>query len=187
MKTTTWRCGPPPATGQKQRLPGRFWHYFAKEYPELIKKAYKPRSKPVQVTLADGIKVLHMFSGSINSDDWIDGEVTTTDIREETGADIVAPYDNLPIPNDTYDLVVADPSYADFFHKEWDQDPKNHPIPKHILLEAARVTKPNGLIYILHIIVIPAYKEANVERVAIHGILAGPNNVIRAGNVFRKL
>jgi len=39
----------------------------------------------------------------------------------------------------------------------------------------------------LHIIVIPAYKELGVERIALHPVLCGPNNAIRVFNVFRKV
>jgi SAM-dependent methyltransferase len=120
-----------------------------------------------------------MFSGSL---DWGD----TTDIRKETGADIVAPYDDLPIPDNSYDLVIADPPYNMGFASRWTEHDKDLPKPKHILLEAARVAKPGGLIAILHVIVVPAYKVANVERIGLHGILAGPNNAIRVLNVFRK-
>lgn len=179
IETTMWRCGPPPATGQYQRYPSRFFHNFARAYPEYIKKAYKPKGKPVEVTIVDGIEILHMFSGSI-------GWGTTTDIRPETGADVVSPYDKLPFEDETFDLVIADPPYADFFSKQWSQDPKDHPTPKRILLEAARVTKPDGMIGILHIILIPAYREANVRRIGLHGVLAGPQNHVRLLNCFRK-
>jgi DNA modification methylase len=129
---------------------------------------------------------LHMFSGSL---DWAD----TTDIREETGATFVAPYNDLPIPDNTYDMVVADPPYNMGFANEWITHKKDLPKPKHILLEAARVTRPGGIIAILHVIIIPQYPDAfkklgrtGVERIALHGILTGPNNAIRVLNVFRK-
>ena len=156
-----WRTGPPPAKGQFQRYPGRFWYNFKKYYPI-------PE------------KVLHMFSGSM---EWGD----TTDIRPETGANIVAPYDNLPIPDATYDMVIADPPYNKGFSNQWTTHAKHLPKPKRILIEAARVTKIGGLIAILHIIIIPQYKEANVKCIGRHGILCGPNNAIRLLNVFRKL
>ncbi len=155
-----WPCGPPPAQGQKQRYPSRFWFNFKKRYP------------------TNG-KVLHMFSGST---DWGD----TTDMRAETGAQIVAPYNNLPIEDGVYDLVAADPPYTCGFANEWITHSKDLPKPKHILLEATRVTKPGGLIAILHVIVIPAYAVANVTRIGLHGILCGPNNAIRVLNVFRR-
>ncbi len=170
----TWRCGPPPRKGQFQRFPSRFWFNFKKFYPQFFEYV-----KGEIVVPAEGMKILNMFSGSIS---WGD----TTDIRPESGATFIADYANLPIPDNTYDLVVADPAYADFFSKQWSQNTKDHPIPKRILIEAARITKPNGLIAILHIILIRAWKEAKVKRIAIHPIFAGENNVIRALNVFRK-
>lgn len=154
-----WKTGPPPATGHKQQYPGRFWLNF--------KKHYNIENK----------KILHMFSGSM---DWGD----TTDIRPESGAQIIAPYNNLPIADNTYDYVIADPPYNKGFALEWKH---GSPKPKWILQEASRVTKNGGIIAILHIIVIPAYKVANVERIGLHGILCGPNNAIRVLNVFRKV
>jgi len=162
IKTSMWLCGPPPAHGQKQRYPSRFWFNFNKHYD------------------LDGKKVLHMFSGSMN---WGD----TTDFREDSGAEIIAPYDQLPIKDNIYDWIIADPPYSCGFAKEWTIHPKELPKPKRILMEASRITKVGGHIAILHIIVIPAYKVANVERVALHGILCGPNNAIRVLNVFKKI
>jgi hypothetical protein len=160
MNTTTWLCGPPPASGQKQRYPSRFELNLKKEYPEILSDA-----------------TLHMFSGSC---DW----GTSTDFRSETDADIIAPFDKVPRPDNFFDHVIADPPYADHYQNEWHG---SLPKPKHILKEATRLVKPDGLILILHIIVIPAYKEFNVERVALHPILCGPNNAIRVLNVFKKL
>ena len=183
---TMWETGPPPRDGQFQRYPSRFWHYFAKQYPEYIINAYKPKGKPVQVTLAENIKVLHMFSGSMK---WGD----TTDIRPETKPTIVAPYNNLPIPGNTYDMVVADPPYNKGFANEWITHDKDLPKPKRILVEATRVTKPGGIIAILHIITIPKHPKAfadlgrpGVECIGRHGILCGSNNAIRLLNVFKK-
>ena len=161
VKMDMWKCGPPLATGQKQRYPDRFWFFFKKNYPIPI-------------------KVLHMFSGSI---EWGD----TTDLRSDSGAKIIAPYNDLPIPDNTYDLVIADPPYTCGFSNEWTTHPKDLPKPKLILGEAARVVKYGGLIAILHVIVIPAYKIYNVRRIGLHGILCGPNNAIRVLNVFEKI
>ena len=163
----SWSTGPPPATGQFQRYPSRFWYNFKKIYeiPE---------------------EVLHMFSGDM---DWGD----TTDIRPESKAKIIAPYNDLPIKDNTYDLVVADPPYNVGFANEWITHKKDLPKPKHILIEAARVTKPGGIIAILHVITIPQYIQAfekleriGVKRIALHGILTGTNNAIRQLNVLRK-
>ena len=158
MDTTTWMCGPPTSKGQFQQFPSRFIYNLKKTYPEFITGS-----------------TLNMFSGASTLG-------TTTDYREETGADIIAPYDNIPVGIHSFDCVLADPPYADHWQNQWhDKLPK----PKRILREAARIVKPGGLIGILHIIIIPAYKELGVERVALHPVLTGPNNAIRVFNVFR--
>lgn len=162
IDTTTWRCGGPPASGQRQRYPGRFLFNLKKFYP------------------VEDKKVLHMFSGTM---DWGD----TTDIRPETGAGIVAPYNNLPIEDEIYDMVLADPPYNKGFSNHWTTHKDDLPKPKHILMEGSRVTKVGGIIAILHIIIIPAYKVANVERIALHPVLTGPNNAIRVLNVFKRI
>ena len=160
MNIETWKCGPPPASGQRQRYPARFESNLSKEYPEF---------------LAD--TVLHMFAGAAQ---W----GTTTDMRTETGASIVAPFDAIPRPDGTFSAVIADPPYADHYAGEWHAD---LPRPKHVLREAARLTAAGGLVGILHIIVIPAYAKLGVERVGLHPILAGPNNAVRVFNVFRRI
>ena len=85
MNTQTWLCGSPPKSGQRQRYPGRFLFNVRKYYPSML-----------------GQKALHMFSGSSK-------EGVTTDLRPETGADIVAPFDAIPRPSSTFDAVLADP------------------------------------------------------------------------------
>jgi len=156
----TWRCGGPPANGQMQRYPSRFIYNLNKTYPAFV-----------------GPSTLHMFSGSCEFG-------TSTDIRPETGADVIAPFDAIPLPDHSFSAVLADPPYADHYANEWHSD---LPKPKHILREAVRLVRAGGLIGILHIIVIPAYKELGVERVGLHPVLAGPNNAVRVFNVFRAL
>jgi hypothetical protein len=170
-----WKTGPPPRKGQRQRLPTRFWYNFWKTYPELIEYARGDTVIP-----AEDVKFLHMFSGSIT---WGD----TTDIRPESGAKIVAPYDDLPIEDNIYDVVIADPPYNVGFANRWTTHDKDLPKPKYILVEAARVTKSGGLIFILHIMKIRAWREANVKWLGGHGILCGDNNAVRFLNKFRVL
>lgn len=164
LDVTTWTCGPPPRSGQNQRYPDRFWPNVDKHYPGLV-------GRP---------GVLHMFSGSM---DWGD----TTDLRPETGCTFPAPYDAIPRPDGSYDAVFADPPYNKGFSSEWTTHARHLPRPKRILKEAARLTKEGGLVFILHVIVIPAYAGFGVRRIALHPVLAGPNNAIRVLNVFRRV
>jgi len=160
---TVWKCTNPPKAGvQKQSFPTRFLSNLEKHYN------YKNKN------------VLWMFSGGIKECG------TTTDIREETGADIVAPYDNLPIKDETYEIVVADPPYNSLYAKEWKSD---LPKVKRILFEASRVTKVGGLVILLHILVAPEYVNSGsrLKRRAIHPVLCGVNNAIRCVSVFEKL
>ena len=159
IDVSTWLCGPPSRHGQYQRYPGRFIYNMRKHYPELLEPT-----------------VLHMFSGGSDLG-------VTTDLRPETGADIIAPFDAIPRPDGSFTGVLADPPYADHWQNQWHGD---LPKPKHILRESARLVAPGGLIAILHIIVIPAYKAFGVRRVALHPILCGPNNAMRVLNVFRR-
>jgi len=120
---------------------------------------------------------LHLFSGSTKYGVSVDRNVNANPT-------VVADFNHLPFYPNTFDAVLADPPYADHWQKQWGGD---LPQPKQILRAASRVVRRGGLIGILHIIVIPCYKEFNIERVAIHPILCGPNNVLRAFNVYRKL
>lgn len=169
IDVTPWMTGPPPAKGQYQRYPGRFIY-------NLIRSRY----------LEDkNMDILEMFSGGSDLSNF-GFKATTTDIRSETGCDIVAPFDNLPVVDNWYGMVIADPPYNKGFANKWINHQKYLPKPKHVLKEAARVVRPGGLILILHIIIIPAYKEFNVKRIALHPIFAGPNNAIRILNVLQK-
>lgn len=161
IDTKTWLCGPPSAKGQFQQYPSRFVYNLKKTYPEFVSD-----------------HTLHMFSGSSEFG-------VTSDYREETGANIVANFtDIFEGYREMFDNIIADPPYADHWQGQWHGE---LPKPKHILREAARLVKQNGLIGILHIIIIPAYKELGVERIALHPVLTGPNNAIRVFNVFRRL
>jgi hypothetical protein len=117
-----------------------------------------------------------MFSGS-------SGFGVTTDLRPETGADIIAPFDAIPRADGTFRHVIADPPYADHYQNQWGGE---LPKPKHILREASRLCARGGLIGILHIIIIPSYKCYGVQRVGLHPVFCGPNNAMRVFNVFRK-
>ena len=84
---------------------------------------------------------------------------------DDTEEDSVA-ISTLTAINNEYPVLGAMNS-ADYFQGEWGGD---LPKPKHILREAVRLVKQDGLILILHIIIIPAYSEYCVKREALHPI-----------------
>lgn len=114
IDTSTWLCGPPTSHGQFQQYPSRFIFNVRKVYPEMLLH-----------------NSLHMFSGA--SDLGI-----TTDYREETEADIIAPFDNIPREDKSFPAIIADPPYADHWQGQWHGE---LPKPKHILKEASRLVQ----------------------------------------------
>ena len=105
----------------------------------------------------------------------------TNDIREETGADIVCSFQDLP-EDKKYDIIVADPPYNALYAKEWEKD---LPKPKHIIEKSARLLKTNGTLLLFHIVVTPTYrKQTNFERMGLHPVLCGLGNAIRVVNVL---
>lgn len=161
LDTTTWLCGPPPATGQRQRYPARFLLNLERTYP------------------TEGERLLHLFAGASDLGD-------TVDLRPETGAKFIAPFDAVPVEPGSYDMVLADPPYTVGFAQRWESSLIGVPRPKSVLAAAARYLRPGGLALILHVIVIPAYKALGVRRLALHPVLCGPNNAIRVLNVLRR-
>jgi len=177
LDVTPFDTGPSPSTGQKQRYPGRFVSRLNAHYP------------------LEGERTLEMFSGSGelqtgfgSAVDNTNGTgVLTTDIREETGADLIAPYDNLRWRGKKFDIVIADPPYNAGFANEWTKHADHLPKPKRIQREAAKVLRMGGLCMILHIIQIPAYKVNGMQAVAYHPIFTGPNNAHRILCVSKKV
>lgn len=161
MITDIWRCGPPRAAGRKQGFPARFWTYFKHEY------------------VPDLDQLLHLCSGA-------QLEGLTVDNDPDAPADIHRDARKLPSYwENKWPIVFCDPPYFVGYSKEW---PADYPRPAQLLREMYRVCEPNGIIAMLHVLVVPAPRGLGdkMKRIAIHGILSGPNNVIRALNVFRK-
>ena len=124
-------------------------------------------------------KVLTLFCGSSDYGD-------TVDIKQEVNPTFIADCrKELPIKDNTYDVVIADPpydsqniTYSDKLYKEEVVKPYS------FVKEAVRVCKKNGLICILHQLV---YKTLEgTERFAVIPITTGPNQRIRVLNIFKK-
>jgi SAM-dependent methyltransferase len=163
-----WKCTNPSKQGsQSQMFPTRFLRNLERVYPTKDKK------------------VLWMFSGSMKGDK----NNITTDIRKETGADIISSYDKLPIEDNSFDMIIADPPYNQLFAKEWKAD---LPKPKRIIQEALRILRPEGILILLHIVVTPTYQNSLnhqghcFKRIGLHPVLCGLHNAIRVTNVLQK-
>lgn len=128
---------------------------------------------------------LMMFSGAFHQPGWM-----TVDIRPEVKPKIVADCEELPFPDQSFDLVVMDPPYSE-------KEAKDLYGLKYVrmgtaLNEAARVLRPGGVLVCLHRIV-PYYwagesKEfRQLKVIGIVGVftLAGMSNM-RACTVWRK-
>ncbi len=158
---TTWKCANPPKKGKGQAFPSRFLRNLERFYPTKNKE------------------VLWMFAGNIRPSESND----TNDIRPKTKPTYCCDFREIP-ETKKYDVIIADPPYNKLFAKEWKND---LPKPKHIVEKSAKLLKKNGLLLLLHIIVIPAYeKQTGFERIALHPILCGAGNAIRVLNVFQK-
>ena len=82
-------------------------------------------------------------------------------------------------------MIIADPPYNKLYAEKWKKD---LPKPKHIVREAHRLLKPNGILLLLHIIVVPTYrKQFGFQRIGLHPVLCGLGNAIRIVNVLQKL
>ena len=158
---TVWRCTNPSMQGQRQSFPSRFLSNLERYYPTKDKQ------------------VLWMFAGGIKPNKNND----TNDIRPETKPTFLCDFKDIPEIK-KYDMIIADPPYNHLFAEEWKN---NLPKPKHIVEKSARLLKGGGLLLLLHILVIPTYrKTTGFERIALHPVLCGLNNVIRVLNVFQK-
>jgi len=129
---------------------------------------------------------LMLFSGAFHELGW-----TTIDIRPDVDPVIIADCESIPLPDQSYDLIVMDPPYSE-------QEAKSLYGLKYVRLgkalnEAARVLRPGGTLCCLHRIV-PCYwvgesKEfRQLKVIAVVGVytLAGMSNM-RALTVWRKM
>jgi len=169
VNMSVWLCTNPLRSGQSQAFPQRFISQLNQYYP------------------LESKRVLWMFGGGVRSNpDYLKlgRNDDTNDIREETGATYACSFDEIPeSANGQYDIIVADPPYNALYAKEWERD---FPKPKHIIREAQRLLKPEGILLLLHIIVTPTYRKSyGFERIGLHPVLCGLGNAIRVVNVLK--
>ena len=126
--------------------------------------------------------ILHQFGGTTKQDNFNH----TVDINPEMKPTYLTDARDLKlIPDNTYDIVLADPPYdsenINYSEKLYGCKPVK---PYSFVKEGVRVLKPGGYYCILHQLV---YKKPNgCERVGVIAITTGPNMRIRVLNIFQK-
>ncbi len=161
--TDIWACGRPMG-----KYSGIYPMGFMKRLANLIEFDCK--------------KILHLFSGSVHSLE----NHHTLDIKKDVNPNIIADArEELPIENESYDIVIADPPYDSDWKTYGKKLYKTDVVkPYSFLKEAIRILKPKGYLCILHQLIYKTPK--GTKRKSVIGITTGPNMRIRALNIFQK-
>ncbi len=104
--------------------------YYGEFPPGLLKRLFS--------LLPDYKKVLHVFSGTVN----IDGHVSI-DINIDNYPNVCADVQQLPIKDESFDLVIADPPYRKQDALEYNCKMPNNRL---VLKEVARVCRKGGIL-----------------------------------------
>lgn len=128
--------------------------------------------------VTDPEKVLHLCGGSVKSG-------VTVDIRPEKNPSIVADCRSVPLQDESFDFILADPPYAEDYAKNLYGTQDVYPKPGEILKEASRLLKPYGKVGLLHFIVPMSRKP--LKLLGVWGITTGAGYAIRAWSLFEKM
>ena len=126
---------------------------------------------------SDPSVVLHLCSGSM-----VTG--TTVDIRPETNPDIVADCRSVPLPDESFDFILADPPYSADYAENLYGTGDHYPTPFQIMREATRLLRPGGQFGLLHTQVPIIRRPMKVSNV--YGITVGCGYNIRAWTLMHK-
>lgn len=119
----------------------------------------------------DASKVLHLCSGSMRTG-------TRVDIRAAMEPDIVADCRNVPLPDASWDWILADPPYAQDYAENLYGTGKHYPKPGEIAREACRLLRPGGQFGLLHFLVPMTRRPMRIK--AVYGVTTGAGYAIRA-------
>lgn len=122
-------------------------------------------------------EVLHLCGGSLTTG-------VTVDIRPEKNPTIVADCRAVPLPDESFDFILADPPYSAEYARNLYGTEEHYPKPGQILKEAMRLLRPGGLFGLLHFQVPMVRKPAKI--VNVYGITTGSGYAIRAWTLLRK-
>ena len=126
---------------------------------------------------ADPDKVLHLCSGSMRRG-------VRVDIRPEMEPDIVADCRAVPLPDESFDWIMADPPYSEDYATNLYGTGVDYPKPGQILREATRLLRPGGMVGLLHFQV--GMSRPPLQLVKVYGVTTGMGYAIRAWSVYRK-
>jgi SAM-dependent methyltransferase len=127
--------------------------------------------------VTDPTKVLHLCSGSLRIG-------VRVDIRPEMEPDIIADCRSVPLPDESFDWIMADPPYSEDYATNLYGTGIDYPKPGQIIREASRLLRPGGRVGILHFQV-PMHRPP-LRMVGVWGITTGAGYAIRAWTVFEK-
>lgn len=126
---------------------------------------------------SDPSQILHLCSGSM-----VTG--VRVDIRPEKNPDIVADCRSVPLPDGSFDFIMADPPYSEEYAKNLYGTEAHYPKPGEILREAARLLRPGGMFGLLHFQVPVMRKPMKI--VNVYGVTTGSGYAIRAWTLMQK-
>lgn len=127
--------------------------------------------------VTDPSAVLHLCSGSLRIG-------VTVDIRPEMQPQIVADCRAVPLPDESFDWIMADPPYSEEYAQNLYGTASDYPKPGQILREASRLLRPGGTVGLLHFQV--GMSRPPLKLVKVYGVSTGMGYGIRAWSVYRK-
>lgn len=125
----------------------------------------------------DPSKVLHLCSGSVLTG-------VRVDIRPERKPDIIADCRNVPLPDESFDFILADPPYSEEYAKNLYGTGDDYPLPGQIVKEAERLLRPDGLLGIMHFQV--PFPSKGMKILGVYGISQGCGYAIKAWTLMKK-
>jgi SAM-dependent methyltransferase len=125
----------------------------------------------------DPSSVLHLCSGSMQTG-------VRVDIRPDVAPDILADCRSVPLPDESFDFILADPPYSAEYAANLYGTGEHYPKPGQICREACRLLRPGGRFGIMHFQV-PMFRKP-LKMLGVYGITQGLGYAIKAWTLFTK-